>query len=78
MAANGDTAVIPAQSVTAPPGGDRIFQALTGKKPLLEDLGLVKVILVYIENGRQQLMSNVLTQATLDKITNTMEDEAVS
>jgi hypothetical protein len=76
MAANGDTAVIPAQPVTTP-GGDRIFQALAEKKRNPEDYGLVKAVLVYVDRGVPRVMSQLITPATLDKITNILEDELV-
>lgn len=74
MAGSSETAPV----LQAKPGGDQIFQAMTGKKKTLEDLGVTKVILTYVENGVHLVIVRVVTKDTLDKITNTLEDEAIA
>lgn len=73
---NGETQVIPAQPVLQP-GGDSIFQAMTEKRKTPEDFGLVKVVLVFVDQGIPRVMSQLVTHTTLDKVTNLLEDELV-
>jgi len=72
---NGETQVIPAQPVMEQEGP--IFRALTGKKQTLKDLGLKKIVLVYVDQDNPHADIHVILPATLDKITNLLEDEAI-
>jgi hypothetical protein len=74
-AGNGDTQAL--QAIPVPENGDHIFQTLTSPKKTLEDMGLVKAVLVYMDQGIQRVVQVVVPHSTLDKVTNTLEDEAV-
>jgi hypothetical protein len=64
------------------PVGDQIFQKisseLTGRKQTLDDLGLVKVVLTYFDQGYQHVVVRLVQHGTLDKIVNILEDEAIA
>jgi len=76
MANNGDTQAL--QAIPVSESEDRIFQTLTSKKKTLEDVGLVKLVMTYVDNGVHVVKTHLIPHAVLDAIVNTVEDEAVA
>lgn len=77
MAASNGNDTQALQAVAVPEGQDRIFQTMTGKKKTLEDVGLIKFVATYVDQGVHLVHSRLVTHETLDKIVNFLEDEAV-
>jgi hypothetical protein len=73
-AGNSDTQTL--QAVAVPE--DRIFQAMTGKKKTLKDLGLIKFVATYVDDDVHLVHSRLINHETLDKIMNILEDESVA
>lgn len=72
-AGNSDTQAL--QAVAVPEGA--IFQAMTTGRRTLKDRGLLKIVIAYGDQDTLRSLVHVIEPATLDKITNILEDEAV-